>query len=88
MVTSVRDIVVVGNFSDDPFAIDVAYGMGQSEDIADLISMKTFANSEFCPRFISDERDASVASSMARPSLSSAPPRVSRRDRTWPCAHS
>ena len=31
--------------------------MGQSEDIADLISMKRFANSEFCPRFISDEQD-------------------------------
>ncbi len=53
------DIVIVGNFSDDPFAIDLAYGMGQKEDIADLISMKTFANSEFCPRFISDERDFS-----------------------------
>lgn len=53
------DIVIVGNFSDDPFAIDLAYGMGQREDIADLISMKTFANSEFCPRFISDERDFS-----------------------------
>lgn len=53
------DIVIVGNFSDDPFAIDLAYGMGQREEIADLISMKTFANSEFCPRFISDERDFS-----------------------------
>jgi ribose-phosphate pyrophosphokinase len=51
------DIVVVGNSSDDPFAIDVAYAMGQTEDIADLISMKTFANTEFCPRFISDEND-------------------------------
>jgi ribose-phosphate pyrophosphokinase len=55
----ISDIVVLGNFSDDPFAIDLAYGMGQSEDIADLISMKTFANSEFCPRFISDETDFS-----------------------------
>ena len=51
------DVVVVGNFSDDPFAIDVAFGMGQAEDIADLISIKTFANSEFCPRFINDEQD-------------------------------
>ena len=31
--------------------------MGQIEDVADLISMKKFANSEFCPRFISDEQD-------------------------------
>jgi ribose-phosphate pyrophosphokinase len=51
------DVIVVGNFSDDPFAIDVAFAVGQTEDIADLISMKTFANSEFCPRFISDEED-------------------------------
>jgi ribose-phosphate pyrophosphokinase len=35
----------------------MAYAMGQTEDIADLISLKTFANSEFCPRFIADERD-------------------------------
>ena len=53
------DVIIVGNYSDDPFAIDVAYSLGQREDIADLISMKTFANSEFCPRFISDERDFS-----------------------------
>lgn len=51
------DVVVVGNSSDDPFAIDVAFAVGQTEDVADMISMKTFANSEFCPRFISDERD-------------------------------
>ena len=54
---SPSDVIVVGNFSDDPFAIDVAFDLGQGEDIADLISMKTFANGEFCPRFISDERD-------------------------------
>jgi ribose-phosphate pyrophosphokinase len=54
------DVVVVGNFSDDPFAIDVAFAVGQSEDIADLISIKTFANTEFCPRFISDEQDLSA----------------------------
>ena len=53
----VADVVVVGNSSDDPFAIDVADSMGQVEDIADLISLKAFANSEFCPRFISDEQD-------------------------------
>lgn len=51
------DLVVVGNASDDPFAIDVAFAMGQGEEIADLISLKCFANSEFCPRFISDEQD-------------------------------
>lgn len=57
------DVVIVGNFSDDPFAIDVAFGVGQAEDIADLISIKTFANTEFCPRFISDEQDLSAVGS-------------------------
>lgn len=55
--TSLQDVIVVGNTSDDPFAIDVAFAMSQATDIADLISLKTFANSEFCPRFISDEKD-------------------------------
>lgn len=51
------NVVVVSNSSDNPFAIDIAYAMGQHEDIADVISMKQFMNSEFCPRFISDEAD-------------------------------
>ncbi|WP_417583665.1 phosphoribosyltransferase family protein [Nitrincola sp.] len=50
-------VIVVSNSSDNPFAIDVAYAMNQREDIADLISMKQFMNTEFCPRFISDEAD-------------------------------
>ncbi len=54
---STRDILIVGNSSDDPFTIDVAHAMRQAVDIADIISLKNFANSEFCPRFISDESD-------------------------------
>lgn len=54
-----HDIVVVSNSSDNPFAIDIAYALHQREDIADLISMKQFMNSEFCPRFIADEADMS-----------------------------
>ena len=50
-------LVIVGNTSEDPFAIDLAFSLGQTQDIADLISLKTFANSELCPRFISDESD-------------------------------
>ena len=57
------DVIIVGNTSDDPFAIDVAFTVGQSEDIADLISLKTFANTEFCPRFINDEADLSAIGS-------------------------
>ncbi|MCB1282654.1 MAG: ribose-phosphate pyrophosphokinase-like domain-containing protein, partial [Salinibacterium sp.] len=46
--------IVVGTESDDPFAIDIGRYCGQVEDIADLISLKTFANSEFCPRYIGE----------------------------------
>jgi ribose-phosphate pyrophosphokinase len=66
MSAAVDNVIIVGNSSDDPFAIDLAFGLGQSEDIADLISMKTFANSEFCPRFISDEDDLNQIGSRLR----------------------
>jgi ribose-phosphate pyrophosphokinase len=60
-----NDIIIVGNSSDNPFAIDVAYALGQNHDIADLIGMKAFTNTEFCPRFISDEMDfASIGKSL------------------------
>src|SRR3954465_3221627 len=54
---SMQDLVIVGNVSDDPFAIDIGYMCGQMQEISDLISLKVYANSEFCPRFISDETD-------------------------------
>jgi len=49
--------LIVGTESDNPFAIDLAVACGQVTDIADLISLKTFANSEFCPRFIEGDVD-------------------------------
>lgn len=49
--------VVIGNASDNPFAIDIAHYFGQVVDISDIIALKDFQNSEFCPRFISDEND-------------------------------
>ncbi len=54
-----QDFMVIGNISDDPFAIDMGHFCGQVGDASDLISLKSFANSEFCPRFISDETDFS-----------------------------
>lgn len=54
-----EDTIIVGNISDEPFAIDVASVSGQIEDISDLIALKDFANTEFCPRFIRDENDLS-----------------------------
>jgi ribose-phosphate pyrophosphokinase len=49
--------IVVSNWTDASFGLDVAFKFGQQIDISDLISLKTFANTEFCPRFLGDEAD-------------------------------
>ncbi|MDH4247247.1 MAG: ribose-phosphate pyrophosphokinase [Deltaproteobacteria bacterium] len=49
--------IIVSNWSDASFGLDVAHNFGQTTDISDLISLKTFANTEFCPRFLVDEND-------------------------------
>ncbi len=49
--------VVVGNVSDNPFAIEIARQLGQPIDVSDAVNLKSYANSEFCPRFISSEED-------------------------------
>ncbi len=51
------EIIVVGAVADDPLAIDIAHYMRQQSEISDLLAYKRFANTEFCPRFISDEND-------------------------------
>jgi ribose-phosphate pyrophosphokinase len=51
-------IVVTGNISDSPIAIDISRLLGLQIDIADAVALKSFANSEFCPRFIADLRTA------------------------------
>jgi ribose-phosphate pyrophosphokinase len=50
-------LLITGTESDNPFAIDIAVNCGQMTEISDILSLKTFANTEFCPRFISDEND-------------------------------
>ncbi|MGI5924048.1 MAG: ribose-phosphate pyrophosphokinase [Lentisphaerae bacterium] len=52
-----HDFIVVGTFSDDPLASDVAHYLGQDIEISELIAIKNFSNSEFCPRFLCDEKD-------------------------------
>ena len=54
---AMRDLIIISNVSDDPFAIDIGHACGQVEDMADLISLKVYANTEFCPRYLSDEND-------------------------------
>ncbi len=39
--------IIVSNWTDASFGLDVAYNFGQKTDISDLISLKTFANTEF-----------------------------------------
>ena len=51
------EIIVVGAVADDPLANDIAHYMQQDTEISDILAYKRFANTEFCPRFISDESD-------------------------------
>lgn len=51
------DIIVVAATADDPLANDIAHYMHQETEISDILACKQFANTEFCPRFISDEAD-------------------------------
>ncbi len=51
------DLVIISNVSDDPFAIDIGHLCGQTEEIADLISLKVYTNTEFCPSYLCDEHD-------------------------------
>ena len=52
-----ENFVVVSNISDNPFAIELARHLGQTLDVSDAIHLKDYANTEFCPRFISSETD-------------------------------
>ncbi len=52
-----KDIVIVGSVADNPVAEDIAHFMGQQDDYQDLISLKRFLNTEFCPRFMTTARN-------------------------------
>lgn len=49
------DLLIVGCVSDNPFVNDVVQHLSQQEDYSDIISLKSFLNTEFCPRFIVNE---------------------------------
>ncbi|MDC7219150.1 MAG: phosphoribosyltransferase family protein [Spirochaetales bacterium] len=49
--------LVVGNYADSVFVADIAHHLGQKENYQDLIALKTFHNSEFCPRYIFGDRE-------------------------------
>ena len=50
-----KDLVIVGSASENAFVEDIAHHLNQHEDYLDIISLKTFLNTEFCPRFIIEE---------------------------------
>ncbi|MCK4541316.1 MAG: ribose-phosphate pyrophosphokinase [Spirochaetales bacterium] len=50
-----RKYLIVGSVADNPFVADIAQHLEQQEDYLDLISLKSFLNKEFCPRFIINE---------------------------------
>jgi ribose-phosphate pyrophosphokinase len=54
-----KDLIIVGSASENTFVEDIAYHLNQHEDYLDIISLKEFLNTEFCPRFIIDEEDMS-----------------------------
>jgi ribose-phosphate pyrophosphokinase len=47
-----KDLIIVGSASENAFVEDIAHHLNQHEDYLDIISLKTFLNTEFCPRFI------------------------------------
>ena len=50
-----KKVAIIGTVADNPFVEDIAQHMTQRIDYSDMISLKTFLNGEFCPRFILDE---------------------------------
>ena len=55
--TLMENIIIVGSVADNPVVEDVGHHLRQAEDYSDLISLKSFLNTEFCPRFIIDEEN-------------------------------
>src|SRR6056297_138416 len=51
------NVIIVGSVADNPVVEDVAHHLRQHEDYSDLISLKSFLNTEFCPRCIIDEEN-------------------------------
>ena len=52
-----KKTLIVGNYADNVFVADIAHHLRQKENYQDLIALKNFHNSEFCPRFILGDRN-------------------------------
>lgn len=53
--SSPNDFLLISNVADEPLAIEMGHCLGQAVDIADVISLHVYANTEFCPRYLTDE---------------------------------
>ena len=51
-MSSIKNLIIISNTSDNPFAIDIAHFCSQLTDMSDVIALKNFQNTEFCPRFL------------------------------------
>lgn len=61
-----QKIIVAGNVSDGPIAIDINRLLGMEIDISDMVALKSFANTEFCPRFITESHhDDEIGNSLS-----------------------
>lgn len=49
MIAGHEMVLITGTESDDPFAIDIAVFSGQSVDVANVISLKTFRQLRVLP---------------------------------------
>ncbi len=59
-----EEVIVVGNISENPIAMDTSHFFGQREDVSDVISLKTFENTEFCPRYISLDPNSEIGENL------------------------
>ena len=59
-----EEIIVAGNISENPIAMDTSHFFGQREDVSDVISLKTFENTEFCPRYISLDPESKIGENL------------------------
>ncbi len=50
-----ENLIIVGNIADNPFVADISQHMKQAMHYSDLISLKSYLNNEFCPRYIVGE---------------------------------
>ncbi|MDR1894226.1 MAG: ribose-phosphate pyrophosphokinase [Spirochaetales bacterium] len=50
-----KNLLIIGNAAENSFVEDICHHLKQRIDYSDIISLKDFANREFCPRFIWEE---------------------------------